>query len=122
MRVISVPAIRDRVVQGGLRLVLEPIFEADFSGSSFGARSGRSAHEAIDSVRQGLRRRRHHVVDVDLKACFDSIRHEPLLERVDRRVQDGEVLALVNQLLKSTGDRESRRACCPCLRCWPTSR
>jgi len=104
VRVISIPSIRDRVVQGALRLVLEPIFEADFSGSSFGARPGRSAHEAIDTVRQGLRRRRHHVVDVDLKAYFDSIRHAPLLERVARRVQDDEVLALVNQFLKSTGD------------------
>ena len=68
------PAIRDRVVQGALRLLLEPIFEADFSGSSYGARPGRSAHQAIEKVRTGLRQRRHRVVDVDLIAL---LRHHP---------------------------------------------
>jgi RNA-directed DNA polymerase len=64
--VISIPAIRDRVVQGALRLILEPVFEADFLDSSYGARPGRSAHEAIEKVRMGLRQGRHRVVDVDL--------------------------------------------------------
>ena len=72
VRVISIPAIRDRVVQGALRLIVEPIFEADFSDSSFGARPGRSAHEAIEKVRTGLRRRRHRVVDVDLSRYLDA--------------------------------------------------
>jgi RNA-directed DNA polymerase len=105
VRVISIPSIRDRVVQGALRLVLEPIFEADFSDSSFGARPRRSAHEAVNVVRQGLRQYKHRVVDVDLKGFFDNIRHDRLLERVARGVQDGQVLALVKQFLKSTGDR-----------------
>jgi RNA-directed DNA polymerase len=104
VRVISIPAIRDRVVQGALRLVLEPIFEADFSDSSFGARPGRSAHQAIEKVHNGLRQRKHRVVDVDLSRYFDTIRHDRMLEKVARRVVDGQVLAMVKQFLKSTGD------------------
>jgi len=103
VRVISIPAIRDRVVQGALRLIVEPIFEADFSDSSFGARPGRSAHEAIEKVRTGLRRRRHRVVDVDLSRYFDTIRHDRMLAKVARRISDGQVLAMVKQFLKSTG-------------------
>ena len=105
VRVISIPAIRDRVVQGALRLILEPIFEADFSDSSVGARPGRSAHEAIEKVRTGLRRRRHRVVDVDLSRDFDTIRHDRMLTKVARRISDGRVLAMVKQFLKSTGDQ-----------------
>ena len=105
VRVISIPAIRDRVVQGALRLILEPIFEADFSDSSFGARPGRSAHEAIEKVRTGLRHRRHRVVDVDLSRYFDTIRHDRMLAKVARRISDGQVLAMVKQFLKSTGDQ-----------------
>jgi RNA-directed DNA polymerase len=105
VRVISIPAIRDRVVQGALRLLLEPIFEADFSDSSFGARPRRSAHEAIEKVRAGLRQRKHRVVDVDLSRYFDTIRHDRMLAKVARRVEDGRVLAMVKQFLKSTGDR-----------------
>jgi len=105
VRVISIPSIRDRAVQGALRLILEPIFEADFSDSSFGARPGRSAHEAIEKVRTGLRRRRHRVVDVDLSRYFDTIRHDRMLGKVARRVSDGQVLTMVKQFLKSTGDQ-----------------
>jgi RNA-directed DNA polymerase len=105
VRVISIPAIRDRVVQGALRLIVEPIFEADFSDSSYGARPGRSAHEAIEKVRVGLNQGRHRVVDVDLSRYFDTIRHDRILAKVARRVVDSDVLAMVKQFLKSTGDR-----------------
>jgi group II intron reverse transcriptase/maturase len=105
VRVISIPAVRDRVVQGALRLILEPIFEADFSDSSFGARPRRSAHEAIEKVRKGLRQRRHRVVDVDLSRYFDTIRHDRMLAKIARRIEDGKVLAMVKQFLKHTGDR-----------------
>lgn len=104
VRVISIPAIRDRVVQGALRLIMEPIFEADFSDSSYGARPRRSAHQAIEKVRGGLRQRRHRVVDVDLSRYFDAIRHDRMLVKVARRIVDGKVLAMVKQFLKSTGD------------------
>jgi Reverse transcriptase (RNA-dependent DNA polymerase) len=99
VRVISIPAIRDRVVQGALRLILEPIFEADFSRHSFGARPRRSAHDAIGEVRSGLMYQKHLVLDVDLKSFFDDIRHAPVLARVARRVRDEQVLRLVKQFL-----------------------
>jgi RNA-directed DNA polymerase len=105
VRVISIPTIRDRVVQGALRLLLEPIFEADFSRHSFGARPGRSAHDAIGEVRSGLIWKKHLVVDVDLKSFFDDIRHAPMLAKVARRVQDDRVLGLIKQFLRSTGKK-----------------
>jgi RNA-directed DNA polymerase len=105
VRVISIPAIRDRVVHGALRLLLEPIFEADFSRHSFGARPGRSAHDAIGEVRSGMMYLKHLVLDVDLKSFFDDIRHAPVLAKVARRVSDEGVLRLIKQFLKSTGER-----------------
>ena len=105
VRVISIPTIRDRVVQGALRLILEPIFEVDFSDSSYGARPGRSAHQAIEKVRQGLYSRRHRVVDIDLSGYFDNIRHDRMLAKVAQRIVDDKVMAMVKQFLKSVGDR-----------------
>lgn len=105
VRVISIPAIRDRVIQGALRLLLEPIFEADFSASSYGARPGRSAQQALATVRRALLVRKHRVVDLDLRSYFDRIRHDRILEKVARRVCDAQVLAIVKQFLKSTGER-----------------
>lgn len=105
VRVISIPAIRDRVVQGAIRLLLEPIFEADFSRHSFGARPGRSAHDAIRDVWAGLMWRKLLVLDVDLKSYFDDIRHGPVLAKVARRVSDGRMLKLIKQFLKSTGEK-----------------
>jgi RNA-directed DNA polymerase len=104
VRVISIPTIRDRVVQGAIRLILEPIFEADFSESSFGARPGRSAHGAIEKVQAALRSRKHRVVDVDLSRYFDSIRHNRILIKAARRIEDGKVLAMLKQFLKSAGN------------------
>jgi RNA-directed DNA polymerase len=105
VRVISIPAIRDRVVQGAVRIILEPIFEADFSRHSFGARPGRSAHDAIAEVRTGLMYKKQLVLDVDLKGYFDNIWHAPVLVRVARRVCDDRVLRLIKQFLKSAGTK-----------------
>lgn len=105
VRVISIPTVRDRVVHGALRLLLEPIFEADFSKHSYGARPARSAHDAIGEVRSGLRRQKHLVVDVDLKSFFDDIRHDRMLAKVARRIQDGRVLKLIKQFLRSNGSK-----------------
>jgi len=105
VRVISIPAIRDRVVQGAMKFLLEPIFEADFSRHSYGARPGRSAHDAIGEVRTWLMYKKHLVVDVDLKSFFDDIRHDRMLAKVARRVQDDRVLGLIKQFLKSTGSK-----------------
>jgi len=103
VRTLSIPAIRDRVVQGAIRLILEPIFEVDFSDSSFGARPGRNAHQALSKVCDGLRRRRLHIADVDLRRYFDCIRHDRIMAKVARRICDGDVLALIKKFLKTCG-------------------
>ena len=76
IRVLSIPAIRDRVVQGALKLILEPIFEADFQAGSFGYRPKRTAHEAINRVAQAIVQQKTRVIDVDLRSYFDNVRHD----------------------------------------------
>jgi hypothetical protein len=75
VRQLRIPAIRDRVVQGALKLILEPIFEADFQEGSFGYRPNRTAHEALERVRRGLNYRLHNVIDLDLKSYLDASSH-----------------------------------------------
>jgi group II intron reverse transcriptase/maturase len=103
VRVLQIPCIRDRVVQGALKLVLESIFEADFCPNSYGFRPKRSPHRALAEVRRSLLRRMSLVIDVDLARYFDTIQHAVLLEKIARRVQDPEVLRLVKQILKTGG-------------------
>lgn len=104
-RTLKVPAIRDRVVQGSLRLICEPIFEADFQNGSFGYRPGRSAHQALERVQQGLHRNLHHVINLDLAGFYDNVRHDILLGKLAARIQDPEVLALCRKILKASGRR-----------------
>src|SRR5205807_2538094 len=87
VRVLSIPAIRDRVVQGALKLVLEPIFEADFQSGSFGYRPKRTAHEAVDRVARAIVQHKTRVIDVDLRSYFDKVQHALLLKKVGRRMQ-----------------------------------
>jgi RNA-directed DNA polymerase len=103
VRVLSIPTIRDRVVQGALKLILEPIFEADFQSGSYGYRPKRSAHEAIERVDQAIVQGLTRVIDLDLRAYFDNVQHSQLLEKVARRVQDKSVMRLLKMILKSTG-------------------
>jgi RNA-directed DNA polymerase len=105
MRVLSIPAIRDRVVQGALKLILEPIFEADFQPGSYGYRPKRTAQQAVLRVDDAIMRGKKRIIDLDLKAYFDSVRHDVLLSKVARRVQDPDVLRLLKLILKSTGKR-----------------
>lgn len=105
VRVLSIPAIRDRVVQGALKLILEPIFEADFQPGSYGYRPKRTAHDAIRRVAEGIVREKTRIIDLDLRAYFDSVRHDLLLAKVAQRVNDAEVLHLLNLMLKATGKR-----------------
>jgi RNA-directed DNA polymerase len=105
VRVLSIPVIRDRVVQGALKLILEPIFEADFQSGSYGYRPNRTAHEAIDRVAQGIAEEKTRIIDLDLRAYFDNVQHYLLLEKVAKRVQDGEVLHLLKMILKATGKK-----------------
>jgi RNA-directed DNA polymerase len=103
VRVLSIPAIRDRVVQGALKLILEPIFEADFQPGSYGYRPQRTAQQAVLRVDEAIMKGKKRVIDLDLKAYFDSVRHDVLLSKVARRVQDADVLRLLKLILKSTG-------------------
>jgi RNA-directed DNA polymerase len=105
VRVLSIPAIRDRVVQGALKLILEPIFEADFQPGSYGYRPKRSAREAALRVDKAVAQRKTRVIDLDLRAYFDSVRHDLLLEKVARRVNDADVMSLLKLILKSTGKK-----------------
>lgn len=105
VRVLGIPSIRDRVVQGALLLILEPIFEAGFQPGSYGYRPGRTAHEAVERVAQAIRQGKTRVIDLDLKAYFDNVRHHILLKRVAGRVQDRDVLCLLKRILKATGSK-----------------
>jgi RNA-directed DNA polymerase len=105
VRLLSIPAIRDRVVQGALKLILEPIFEADFQPGSYGYRPKRTAHAAIRRVAEGIVREKTRIIDIDLRAYFDNVRHDLLLGKVAQRVSDVEVLHLLKLMLKATGKR-----------------
>ncbi len=103
VRVLSIPAIRDRVVQGALKLILEPIFEADFQDGSFGYRPKRTAHEAVHRVADAIVHCKTRVIDIDLRAYFDNVRHDRLLAKVAARVNDADVLRLLKMILKASG-------------------
>jgi RNA-directed DNA polymerase len=91
----TVPAIRDRVVQGALKLILEPVFEADFQPGSYGYRPKRTAHGAIKRVAEAIVQRKTRILDIDLRAYFDNVRHDRLLEKVARRVDDADIMHLL---------------------------
>ena len=100
-RPLGIPTVRDRVIQAAVKLVLEPIFEADFVPVSHGFRPRRSAHDALDAVQEGLERGLTAVYDADLKGYFDSIPHAKLLACVEWRIADGAVLKLIGQWLRA---------------------
>jgi group II intron reverse transcriptase/maturase len=100
-RPLGIPTVRDRVVQAAAKVVLEPIFEADFRASSYGFRPKRSAHQAMEQIRQGVNRGASWVVDADIEAFFDRIDHGKLMERVGRRISDRRMLKLLRQWLAS---------------------
>ena len=101
LRPLGIPTIRDRVIQMATFLILEPIFEADFLDCSYGFRSGRSAHDALEEIRAHLQAGYQAVYDADLKGYFDSIPHEQLLACVGKRVADGSVIKLIRMWLKT---------------------
>ena len=105
LRVLSIPTIRDRVVQGALKLILEPIFEADFQPGSYGYRPKRSAHDAVQRVAEAIVQYKTRVIDVDLQAYFDNIRHHILLAKVAQRVNDPEVLHVLKLMLEVSGKK-----------------
>jgi len=102
-RTLGIPTIKDRVVQGTLKLILEPIFEADFQDGSFGYRPKRTAHEAVARVARAIVEHKTRVIDLDLKAYFDTVRHDLLLQKIALRVNDDQVLRLLKLILKASG-------------------
>src|SRR2546421_9063639 len=111
LRKLGIPGVADKVVQAALKLVLEPIFEADFEPVSYGFRPVRRAHDAIAEIHQFGTHGYRWVLDADVEAAFDNLSHSALLERVRARIKDKRVLALVKAFLKAgvlteTGDQE----------------
>lgn len=102
-RELSIPAIRDRIVAGAVKLILEPIFEADFQEGSYGYRPKRQAIEAMTRVTTALQRRNTKVIDVDISNFFGNVRHDIALTKIAQRVQDADVLRLVKLILKASG-------------------
>ncbi len=102
-RQLSIPSIRDRVVQGALKLILEPIFEADFQPGSFGYRPKKTAHAAIKRVSEAIIEGKTYVIDLDLRSYFDTVRHHIVLTKVAQRVCDEKVLWLLRMILKASG-------------------
>jgi RNA-directed DNA polymerase len=100
-RRLGIPTARDRVVQASLKLVLEPIFEADFRPCSYGFRPKRRTHDAVAEVHHFASRSYEWIVEGDIKACFDEISHPALMDRVRNRIGDKRVLALVKAFLKA---------------------
>ena len=98
-RPLGIPTVVDRIAQGAVRQVIEPIFEKQFAAQSYGFRPGRSCRDALRRVQQLLSEGHHYVVDADLKSYFDSIPHRRLMEQVQRRVADGRVLKLIQSFL-----------------------
>lgn len=99
-RPLGIPCIKDRIVQMAVKLVIEPIFEADFSPHSYGFRPKRSAHQAMDDIKAGLLYGHTQVIDADLSKYFDMIPHDKLLRAVAERIVDGQLLSLLKQWLK----------------------
>lgn len=100
-RPLGIPTVEDRVVQMAVKLVIEPIFEADFEDEAHGYRPERSAKEAVQQVHEHLMEGRTDVVDADLSSYFDTIPHDQLIESVSRRVSDGTILGLIKMWLKA---------------------
>src|SRR5215470_2747966 len=105
VRTLSIPSIRDRVVQGALKLILEPIFEADFQPGSYGYRPKQTIHEAINRVAQGIVEAKTKIIDLDLRAYFDTVQHSLLLDKVAKRIRDDQVMRLLKMILKATGKK-----------------
>jgi len=101
LRPLGLPTVRDRVVQEACRSMIEPIFEAEFLDSSHGFRPGKSVETACVQVEQYLSEGKVWVVDLDIDKCYDSIPHDPLIDRVARPISDGKVLDLIRSFLKS---------------------
>jgi RNA-directed DNA polymerase len=110
MRPLGIPTVRDRVVQTATLLILEPIFETDFLDCSYGFRPGRSAHQALEQIRENLQAGRREVYDADLQSYFDTIPHDKLLIALRTRVVDRSVLSLIRMWLQAVVVEEDKKS------------
>src|SRR5438876_8782498 len=101
MRQLGIPTVLDRVIQQAIHQVLSPIFDKDFSESSYGFRAGRSAHMAVEKARRYVEEGRRWVVDIDLEKFFDRVNHDALMSRVARKVKDKRILRLIRKYLQA---------------------
>ena len=111
-RPLGIPTIRDRVAQMAVKLVIEPIFEADFENCSFGFRPKRDAHQAMEAVRQALYSANPYVLDADLQQYFDTIPHDKLMQVIAGRISDRHILNWIKQWLSAAvveEDQEGKR-------------
>jgi len=109
LRPLGIPTVRDRVVQMAVLLILEPIFEADFLDCSFGFRPKRSAHQALEEIRENLEAGRREVYDADLQSYFDTIPHDKLMAALQTRVVDRSVLHLIRLWLQAVVVEEDKK-------------
>ena len=101
LRLLSIPAVRDRVVQAAVKIVIEPIFEADMLECSFGLRPGRSAHDALQVVVDESWRGRRWVAESDIANCFEAIPHDGLMSAIEERIVDRHLLKLLRAMLRA---------------------
>ena len=129
-RPLGIPTVKDRIVQTAVKMVIEPVFEAGFCEGSYGFRPGRGCKDALREVDRLLKAGYCFVVDADIKSYFDMIPHERLMERVEEKVSDGQVLGLIRGWLKQdilkgaerwTPTGGTRAMALSSARCWPTS-
>lgn len=104
-RKLGVPCVVDRVIQQAILQVLTPIFDPEFSHSSFGSRPKRSAHGAIRQVKTIIKSGSRYAVDLDLEKFFDMVNHDVLMSRIARKVTDKVLLALIGRVSRCCGDK-----------------
>ena len=100
-RPLGIPTVLDRVIQQAIAQVLTPLWDGEFSESSFGFREGRNAHQAVRLVEEAWKLKRRHAVDCDLKAFFDTVKHDPLLAQLREKIGGGKLLRLIGRYLRA---------------------
>ena len=100
-RPLGIPIVRDRIVQAAVKLIIEPVFEADFKDCSYGFRPKRNAHQALETIRKACNNKGIWVLDADIKGYFDNINHDKLMMLVERRISDRRILKLIRKWLKA---------------------
>src|SRR4030065_2224528 len=107
-RPLGIPTIKDRIVQMAVKIIIEPIFEADFQENSYGFRPKRDAHQAVDDVSYHLRYGKLQVIDADISKYFDTIPHDKLLALVSKRIGDKNILRIIKLWLKTPAVEEDK--------------